>query len=270
LLPVIPEFVFLRDAFDNRMNTMFKVDYQAWVLMMLAGAYGIVTLLRTVRAEELRPLSVDRRPLIAAARIGVTIFAAMAIVYPLLVPYQRTGHFGSEGIDFGGPAEGWKGMDGFQYVAQTNPDEFAALMWLRAHSGQDDRLVEAPGNSYGDSHGWFQSRFGAASGIPDLLGWYFHEVQWRGGTPAVIDTELPERAADIGTLYGTTNTQDARRILDKYRINWVVVGLNEEEGEGHCAISLGCPPYPPAGLAKFKDMLELAYQHGSVSIYHVP
>jgi YYY domain-containing protein len=270
LLPVIPEFVFLRDAFDNRMNTMFKVDYQAWVLMMLAGAYGIVTLLRTVRAEELRPLSVDRRPLIAAARIGMTIFAAMAIVYPLLVPYQRTGHFGSEGIDFGGPAEGWKGMDGFQYVAQTNPDEFDALMWLRAHSGQDDRLVEAPGNSYGDSHGWFQSRFGAASGIPDLLGWYFHEVQWRGGTPAVIDTELPERAADIGTLYGTTNTQDARRILDKYRINWVVVGLNEEEGEGHCAISLGCPPYPPAGLAKFKDMLELAYQHGSVSIYHVP
>ncbi len=86
----------------------------------------------------------------------------------------------------------------------------------------------------------------------------------------VIDTVLPERAADIGTLYGTTNAQDARRILAKYQINWVIVGLTEQDGEGQCAISLGCPPYPPAGLAKFNDMLELAYRHGSVSIYHVP
>jgi uncharacterized membrane protein len=86
----------------------------------------------------------------------------------------------------------------------------------------------------------------------------------------VIDKELPERAADIGTLYGTTNIQDARRILEKYRINWVIVGLTEQEGEGHCAISLGCPPYPADGLAKFNDMLDLAYRHGAVSIYHVP
>ena len=81
LLPVIPEFVFLRDAFDNRMNTMFKVDYQAWVLLMLAGAYGIVTLVRTVRADEGR---VSDGRIIAAhgsltTRIGVTVFAVMAI-----------------------------------------------------------------------------------------------------------------------------------------------------------------------------------------------
>jgi len=81
---------------------------------------------------------------------------------------------------------------------------------------------------------------------------------------------LPERAADIGTLYGTTNAQDARRILAKYQINWVIVGLTEEDGEGKCAISLGCPPYPQAGLAKFADMLELAYRQGRVSIYRVP
>ena len=57
LLPVIPEFVFLRDAFDNRMNTMFKVDYQSWVLLMLAGAYGIVTLLdgRRGRTQSCAP-----------------------------------------------------------------------------------------------------------------------------------------------------------------------------------------------------------------------
>lgn len=270
LLPVIPEFVFLRDAFDNRMNTMFKVDYQAWALLMLAGAYGVVTLLWRLHEEYRTAPPAWYRQRQAAVRVGLAVFALMAATYPVLAPFQRTGQFGSQGVDFGGEGEGWRGMDGFRYVAETNPDEFGAFMWLREHSGQDDRLVEAPGNSYGEAHGWFQSRFAAATGTPGVLGWYFHEVQWRGGTPEVIDRDLPERAADIGTLYGTTNAQEARRILAMYRITWVIVGLAEEEGEGRCAIAAGCPPYPPAGLAKFNDMLDLAYRQGRVSIYHVP
>ncbi len=269
LLPVIPEFVFLRDAFDNRMNTMFKVDYQSWVLLMLAGTYGIVTLVWTARF----PLSFLRartsRQRLTSVSVGVALFALMAAVYPAIVPFQRTGHFGAEGTDFGGPGGGWKGFDGFAYVGETNPDEYAALLWLRDHAQTDDRLIEAVGNSYGDSHGWFQSRFSAATGVPSVLGWYFHEVQWRGGTPQINSRELPERAADIGTLYTTTSTVEANRILSKYGINWVIVGLTEQDGEGQCTVPLGCPPYNAQGLAKFKDMLDLAFQHGRVSIYHV-
>lgn len=270
LLPIIPEFVFLRDAFDNRMNTMFKVDYQAWVLLMLAGAYGIVTLVWTARRDERVHAPRERGWQIAAISTGVTLLALVAATYPLVVPFQRTGHFGAEGTDFGGPGEGWQGIDGFHYVAETNSDEYSALLWLRDHAGPNDRLVEAPGNSYGEANGWFQSRFAAASGVSGVLGWYFHEVQWRGTTSQVTTRVLPERAADIGTLYTTTNAPDARRILAKYQITWVIVGLTEQDGEGRCAISLGCPPYPQPGLAKFSDMLELAYRQGRVSIYHVP
>lgn len=268
LLPVIPEFVFLRDAFDNRMNTMFKVDYQSWVLLMLVGAYGVVTLVWTT--ENARDIAIGMpRIRFAMITVGLALLALMASVYPAFVPFQRTGHFGTQGTDFGGPGNGWQGLDGFQYVRETNPDEFLAMRWLRDHAGPDDRLVEAVGNSYGDSHGWFQSRFGASTGIPDVLGWYFHEAQWRGGSSTFVTRELPERAADIGTLYGTTNVAEARRILTKYGINWVIVGLTEEEGEGHCSVPLGCPPYAAQGLAKFNDMLELAFRSGPVSIYRV-
>ncbi len=284
LLPVIPEFVFLRDAFDNRMNTMFKVDYQSWVLLMLAGAYGVVTLVWTamkfgVRSSEFgvghqtsnieARTSNPERLRLAAVAVGVALLALMASVYPAIVPFQRTGHFGQQGTDFGGAGNGWQGLDGFRYVSETNPDEFLAMQWLRDHAAPDDRLVEAVGNSYGEAHGWFQSRFAASTGIPGVLGWYFHEAQWRGGSEQIVTHELPARAADIGTLYGTTNTAEARRILAKYGITWVIVGLTEEEGEGHCSVPLGCPPYAAPGLAKFNDMLDLAFRSGRVSVYRV-
>ncbi len=269
LLPVIPEFVFLRDAFDNRMNTMFKVDYQAWMLLMVAGAYSIVTLVAALRdAGRAVPLPTWRRS--RAAVYGLmTVLALFAMTYPVLVTYQRTGHFGNAPIDFGDAGAGWQGVDGFRYIATTNPDEYAAALWLRAHSAPSDRLIEAVGNSYGETEGWFQSRFAASTGTPGVLGWYFHEVQWRGGAPKVITNQLPERAVDIGTFYSTTNVSDARRILTKYDIQWVIVGSAEQDGEGRCGVPVGCPPYAQAGLAKFGDMLDLAYRHGRVSIYHV-
>jgi len=49
----------------------------------------------------------------------------------------------------------------------------------------------------------------------------------------------------------------------------VIVGLTEEEGEGHCSVPLGCPPYAAAGLAKFNGMLDLAFRSGRVSVYRV-
>jgi YYY domain-containing protein len=293
LLPIIPEFVFLRDAFDNRMNTMFKVDYQSWVLLMLAGAYGIVTLVTTMAAGGRQQAAgsgrraaagapsrhpAQRAPgvlgtpwAVAAISVALVVFALMAATYPIIVTYQKTGHWnGTVGTDFPGAGDGWQGLDGLRYVQQSNPDEYRAAMWLRAHAGQDDRVLEAVGNSYGDANGWFQSRFAAATGVPDLLGWYFHEVQWRNGDADVLYHLIPARAADIGTMYTTANVTDARALLKQYDVRWVVVGADETQGEGKCAVSAGCPPYAPAGLAKFTDMLELAYRSGQVSIFRVP
>ena len=285
-LPVIPEFFYLRDAFDNRMNTMFKVDYQAWIILMLAGAYGVVTLLwavgRPVRQAAGETASATRAAPPAARRtnaavgraavsVGLVLFTLMAATYPIVVTYQKTGRLtGSVGTDFPGAGAGWEGLDGLRYVQETNPDEYAAAQWLRANAGTEDRILEAVGNSYGDANGWFESRFAAATGIPDVLGWYFHEAQWRGGQPGILNRELPARAADIGTIYNTTNAAEARALLQKYAVRWVVVGAAERQGIGQRAVPAGCPPYAAAGLAKFTDLLEPVFKSGNVAVFRVP
>src|SRR5690606_31677679 len=43
-----PEFVYLRDNFGTRMNTVFKFYYQAWLLLGLATAYAIAVAVRVL------------------------------------------------------------------------------------------------------------------------------------------------------------------------------------------------------------------------------
>ncbi len=270
-LPVVPEFFFLRDAFNNRMNTVFKVDYQAWVLLMLVGAYGIVTLVgaATRAARGWRPQARAMR--LAGVWATVLVFGAATVAYPLLATSERTGQFGRTG-EFGEEtAPGWRGLDGFGYATQGNPDELAAVEWLRDNAVSGDRLVEAVGRPYGETAGWFDNRFSVSTGVPTVLGWTGHENQWRGADPRIRNVVLPERERDVRTFYETANAQAATGILQKYDVRWVIVGNQERVRYGGCPPNTAqCAPVPTPGFAKFRDLLPLAFERGGVAIYRVP
>ncbi len=268
-LPVSCEFVYLRDAFDNRLNTMFKLDFQSWALLMIAGAYGVLTLLSTVQRAATAWQPDLRRFRLAATGAAVAVFVAFAVAYPLLTAYARTGHWGQTG-EFGGPPEGWQGLDGYAYAIASNPDEYAALRWLEANAGTNDAIVEGVGNSYGETGGWFDDHYSALSGVPTVLGWYYHEVQWRGGDDRVRQITLPERRNDVSRLYTTTNMTEARALLQKYGVRWVIVGNAEKLMYGDCQAISQCDAKPAPGLAKFRQMLVPMYDAGGVTIYRVP
>ena len=72
LLVLIPEFVYIQDVFGDRMNTVFKLYFQAWLLLSLASAGACICLWRLVRR------SVGRWPALAAVPLVLALVVFIA------------------------------------------------------------------------------------------------------------------------------------------------------------------------------------------------
>ena len=222
LLILAVEFVYLRDHFGNRMNTVFKFYFQAWVLWAIAGAYALTGFIR-------------RR------RVGVVIVAALLIVAGLIYPALA---IPARAREYGGPPT----LDGAAYLAQTQPDDYAAIAWLNENVIGAPVILEAPGDQF--KAYVYESRVSAHTGLPTPLGWGGHEHQWRG------DYDEPaRREPDIETIYTSVDASEVLTLLDKYDINYVYVGPVERAR------------YPAAGLVKFAQLMETVYDTGTVTIY---
>ena len=226
LLILGPDFLYLRDNFGYRINTVFKFYYQAWIVLSLAAAYGIVVLLKNLRG---------------VANILFSIIFALVLVvgltYPAIGIFSKTNNFR--------PPFGYT-LDDFDRVQRDNPDEAAAILWLR--SAPDGVLAEAQiiGGSY-TSYG----RISVYTGLPAVLGWPGHEGQWR-------DNALQgSRLQDIETLYTTNDWVAAQEIIDRYNIRYIIVG-NLERTTYH------------VNEEKFNRFLKPVFQQGNVTVYEAP
>jgi YYY domain-containing protein len=250
LLVIGPEFLYLRDQFGTRINTIFKFYYQAWMLWSLTVAYGIVILLQKLRGFW------D-----IAFRVGLLVLLLVGLTYPVLGILTRTDNFRIEraltlldtiqsGEDDGAKMIArqelgslWT-LDYFDIFQRQNPDEAAAIRWLE--SAPDGVVAEAVGGSYSG-----YARVSTLTGQPTVLGWPGHESQWRGGYD-----EQGSRQGDIEMLYATSDWITARNIIERYNIRYVFIG-NLERGQ-------------PLQEEKFQRNMRLVFQQGNVAIYEAP
>ncbi|MGE5072565.1 MAG: DUF2298 domain-containing protein [Anaerolineae bacterium] len=228
LLVLPPVFVFLRDVFCSRLNTIFKFYYQAWLLWSMAAAFGVAVLLRELR-----------RAWSWLFLGGLLVLLAMSLTYPALAIPNKTNGF-KPGLGFT--------LDDFTRIQRNNPDEAAAIQWLR--SAPDGVVVEAVPQG-GGSYTNF-ARISEYTGLPAVLGWVGHEDQWRG-------SRAPQgtRQDDIATLYTTPDWQTALAILRKYDIKYVYLGDLERSTY-------------PVQEEKFQKALPQVFHQGNVTIYEVP
>ena len=267
VLTIAPEFVFLRDLFVNRMNTIFKFYYQAWLLWSLASAFGVVVLLQNLRGGWGRVF-----------KTGLVIVLFMGLTYPVLGLASKTNDFQltafSQTLKSAQAAHNpaalqtaarvWT-LDGSQLFQGQYPDDAAAARWLlTAPAGV---IVEAfnKTSSYTD-----YARMSTYSGDPTVLGWWYHEWQWRG----TLDEQVSQitnltcrsknpydsrrmRSDDISCLYETNNWDVASEIITQYNIRYVVVGTLERRD------------YHINELI-FQQHLSPVFQQGQVVIYEVP
>ena len=197
LLVIAPEFVFLRDQFGNRMNTVFKFYYQAWILWSIAAAYGTIKLVQGSKSV-VRFLVV----FILAVSTGI------GMVYTVTALPDKA--------DMANIASRTNiTLDGAAQFKINNQDEWQAFGWLANQPRAV--IVEAVGGSYTDF-----ARMSTFSGQPTLLGWPGHESQWRGGF-----TEIGSRQQDVEAIYTSPDWESTRQLLVRYAVDFVVVGNME-------------------------------------------
>lgn len=231
VLVYAPEFVFLRDYFGSRMNTVFKFYYQGWLLMGLAAAYLIA-----VAASRLGRQETAVRLLALVSLLLITA----ALLFPIAGIYAKTGGF----------LRATPTLDATAYVAAGQPDVMAAVEWVQLNTTPDERVLEGKGGSYAAHH----NRVSTMTGRATLLGWDGHESQWRGEAYGEMAKGRPET---IEQIYRTAPPEEIPALLQRWEIDYVFVGPSEIELYGITSMRLD----------ELSGAMETVFARGQVKIF---
>ena len=256
-LIVLPELVYVVDIYSGdykRSNTMFKFTYQAFVLLSFVWGCGLARIAGhtrqpftariadqsdrltdekdrigelVARSDEIGMYR-DRLPSILAAS-ALTLMLLMPGWYPTVATEQWLGTF---------TRERYQGLDGLTLFAQKDSSQidgqaagelapdYAAIQWFQTQVTGQPVILEAFGSSYTD-----ECRISAFTGLPTVMGWETHEWLWRTSkaNPSAYGTVVLPRQDDVRTLYTTADQAVRRSLVDKYQIEYIVIGKIERE-----------------------------------------
>ncbi len=198
-LVIIPEFFYIKDIYPAhfRANTMFKLGYQAFIMMGIASAYTffcIKTLKKSVSSLLL-------------TGVFVFFFAFVASYYFFAVP------------SYYGTLNQISQLDGSVWLESVYPEDKEIINYLNTYEKNQPIILEAQGDSYTDFE-----RVSAFTGLPTVAGWWVHEWLWRG-SPNVISERIP----DIVNLYESLDIQKTEMLIRKYKIKYIIVSKMERE-----------------------------------------
>ena len=231
LLLMGPELLHVNDSFggaSERMNTVFKLYYQAWIVFAAASGFAIYYWYS------------QRNELSGGLRRLTGVWAAVFVLLLTGAAYYPPAAAASKGNLF----DGERTLDGLSHLAGPG-GEYGAIVYLRANSSPDSAVLEAVGGDY-TSFG----RISGSTGVPTVLGWPGHEVQWRGSGDA-----LAGREHDVRRIYETADTAEAENLLEKYAVDYVYVGPRERQVYGN------------DGMVKFALFMDRVYSDAGAEIY---
>ncbi|KXK10482.1 MAG: hypothetical protein UZ22_OP11002000786 [Microgenomates bacterium OLB23] len=201
LLIAIPEFAYAKDIYPShfRANTMFKLGYQAFIMMSIASAYTFVLFKARLKRERTL-LSIFYMVL------AVPLFFLVAI-YP---SFAINSYYGNK------PETS---LDGAQWLAMTFPENAEIVNYFNTSVKGQPTILEAQGDSYTDFN-----VISAYTGLPTVAGWWVHEWLWRGSSD-VVGALIP----DIQSMYESSDKARVQELLQKYGVTYVVIGPHERE-----------------------------------------
>ena len=242
---------FLHLAGDiGRMNTVFKLYLEVWLLFGLCTSYmGFIVIERLCTAWGWG----KRYHYLSGIWFGAAaVLIISSFIYPVLGTLDRINdRFGETGIT----------LDGVAYMgkAQHLEDDdkldlrwdLEAIEWLQNNIYGSPVILEAHGAQYR-----WNGRVSAHTGLPTILGWPWHQIQQRND----YQDSILERVQDIALIYDLDDITATRKLLTKYQVSLIYVGELEKSY------------YSRAGLDKFDRMvsdgiIERLFQNRGATIY---
>ncbi|MFH1523872.1 MAG: DUF2298 domain-containing protein, partial [Chloroflexota bacterium] len=240
----------------GRQNTVFKFYMQVWILLGMSAAAAFNWLL-----GEFRKWSPRWR---AAWNMVASILVACSVLFLLIYGIAKA-------HDRMSPAAPHT-LDGMIYMAYTNnyfessvnqygvirtldlSEDFRAIRWMQENVQGSPVIAEAP--SAGVQYTWL-NRFSIYTGLPDVVGWEWHQIQQR----QTFTETVKVRALEENAFYTTADVNEALAFLRKYNVRYIIIGQLER------ARYLG-------GLDKFVAYNGIfwneVYRDGQTVIYEVP
>ena len=221
----IPEFVYIRDIYEKtapRANTMFKLTYQAYIMFGIMMAYILVSFTVT----RIKRCSSADSTIICKGLLRCPRRQALTGIIAILVLISTCGYLGNAITHW---FEGFPKRSAYQTLNATNyletaiPDDAAAIRWLNDNVTGQPVVLEASGDSYQD----YDNRVSAMTGLPTVLGWYVHEWLWRNDLE-----EENQRKEDVQTIYTSSNADQIKSLIEKYKISYLFIGSCEYEKYG--------------------------------------
>jgi len=243
LLVLIPEYLYIQDAFGDRMNTVFKLYFQAWLFLALATAATAVLAIRNTKPIQSK-----------LAVFTVVLMAMLTLPYTPISARDWTDSFATR-----------YGLDGGAYIERAAPDDYLAIQWLNDNLEPDSTLVEGPGCSYQSVGGVPMNRISAFTGIPTIVGWEGHQRQWRRGQVDLIGSELTQRQELANQWLDGTAPEPSIALEPEY----VVLGHQERVGSSGCDPLIGRDTDASVERLVGAEWV-LVYQSGNTSILKRP
>jgi uncharacterized membrane protein len=139
--------------------------------------------------------------------------------------------------------------------------------WVAANVAAGDVIVEATGRTWArgadgtlsvvrtDSDYTDAGRVSARTGRQAPIGWYFHQIQWRGEG---IGAELNRRLELVDRVYLAATPTESMEAINALGARYVVYGHVEQAR------------YPSNATTDFNAFLDLVFADGNVRVYRVP
>lgn len=200
LLIIIPEFFYIKDIYPDhyRANTMFKLGYQAFMMMGITSTLTIYLIKHHVKIHWIK--------VSMAVVWGASAF--LVAIYPF---YSVPGYYGL--------LDRQPNLNGATWLTVDYPEDHEIIGYINSKIGGQPTILEAQGDSYSD-----YDRISAFTGLPTVAGWWVHEWLWRGSYDVV-----GKRIPDIVSIYESDSREETRSLIKKYGIQYVIVSRLERQ-----------------------------------------